>query len=99
MKVKLIKKYMRPESTSALPFPFAIPLSILTSDLCGSPVVEVHYGLDGVPSSCGDVSLKARKQRGDNVHAVLLTLPVRKHSGMRRDGQAASVKSCEAKFK
>lgn len=57
---------------------------------CGSPVVEVHDSLESVPSPCGDVALKARKQRGDHVHAVLLTLPVRKHTSVK-----TPMSSCE----
>ena len=47
-----------------------------------TPVVKVHDSLDGVPSSCCDVSLKARKQRGDHIHTVLFTLPVSKHTSV-----------------
>lgn len=76
--------------TSAFSFPFTIPLSMLNSDVCGSPVVEVHDGLEGVPSPRGDVSLKAGKQRGHDVHAVLLTLPVREHSCIKTDRRPAA---------
>ena len=67
---------------------------------CVSPVVEVHDGLEGVPSSRGDVSFKAREQRGDHVHAVLLTLPVSKQSSVTqrqtdRQTDRLQVSSCE----
>lgn len=41
-----------------------------------SPVVEVHDGLDGVPSPRGDVPFEAGEQGCDDVHAVLPALPV-----------------------
>lgn len=85
-----IKSNSNDTSTSAFSFPFTIPLSMLNSDVCGSPVVEVHDGLEGVPSPRGDVSLKAGKQRGHDVHAVLLTLPVREHSCIETDRRPAS---------
>ena len=62
---------------------------------CVSPVVEVHDGLEGVPSSRGDVSFKAREQRGDHVHAVLLTLPVSKQSSVTQRQTDCKCQSCE----
>lgn len=53
-------------------------LLIPTADTgrCDSPVVEVHDGLDGVPSPRCDVPFEAGEQRCDDVHAVLPPLPV-----------------------
>ncbi len=67
-----------PLSHLASPFLFWKIKHRLVTVSCGSPVVEVHDGLESVPSPCGDVSLEARKQRGDHIHAVLFTLPVSK---------------------
>lgn len=67
-------------SISAFSFPAPVPLSVLKTQTHGSPQVEVHDRLDGVPSSGGDVTLKARKQRSHNVDAVLPPLSGRKHS-------------------
>lgn len=41
------------------------------------PVVEVHHSLNGIPSPCGYVALKAREQRGDHINTVLLTFPMK----------------------
>lgn len=74
----------------------------LTSDLlnsCGSPVVEVHDGLNGVPSSRGDIPLKSREQRRDHVHAVLLTLPESKHTSVAWRRETAGDRSGQMKQK
>lgn len=39
-----------------------------------SPVSEVQNGLDGVATTCGDVTLKTRKQRQKHVDSEALTL-------------------------
>lgn len=43
-----------------------------------SPVSEVQNGLDGISSTCTDVSLKSRKQRNHHKHPVLLLLSAEK---------------------
>lgn len=45
-----------------------------------SPVSEVQNSLDGVPTTCTDVSLKSRKQRNHHKHPVLLLLSAERHS-------------------
>lgn len=64
--------------TCFLTFPLPLSMQHLSSvkKSRDSPVVKVHDSLDGIPSTSGDVSLEAGKQRGDHVHTVFLTLPV-----------------------
>lgn len=40
-----------------------------------SPVSEVQNSLDGVTTTCGDVTLKTREQRQKHIDSEALTLP------------------------
>ena len=51
------------------------PPAFRGSEGVGSPVVEMHDGLQRVPSPGGDVPLEPGEQRGHHVHTVPLTLP------------------------
>ena len=45
-----------------------------------SPVSEVQNSLDGISTSCTEVSLESRKQRNHHEHSVLLPLSAVRHN-------------------